>query len=434
MKSFFLTRAFVIKYNLLKNTCIKKISFTHFSIATVALVMSFSACKKQAVEDAAEISSPNSSVATSSVPSTSNIRSDGTILVNGEPFFPFGAYSIPFAESEANKTQALNDIIAAGFNISTVEDDGNNQTTRPMINRLLNHAAANNFKLLIGATNAPNGQWLPVKYKDYPATFGYIVADDADNENYTTAELAQYNGNIIANDANHVSFLTLTGFTAANRSQANSFTPISDISGYQCYPIGFHRYSDWTTGTALTETYLRTLSYVQSAAIVNRPMIMHLQTFNWGTQSDIPRYPTVIELRNMLYSGLAAGVKGILSYDYSFDLKNNQPALWNEFKALRADVQTLQGGLMNGQLTRQTTGDQEMVISYWTDATACYIVFVNTSYSNTKNVSFTFPSGYGNSVEKLFGTRMSGWLNLNNNVLNGQIQPQAVQVWKVGKI
>lgn len=51
-----------------------------------------------------------------------SLRSDGTILVNGQPFFPFGAYFIPFAQSEASKAQALNDMIAAGFNIANVAD------------------------------------------------------------------------------------------------------------------------------------------------------------------------------------------------------------------------------------------------------------------------------------------------------------------------
>ena len=56
--------------------------------------------------------------------STSSIRSDGTIVVNDQPFFPFSAYSIHFGEDEASKTQALNDMIAAGFNIATAEYEG----------------------------------------------------------------------------------------------------------------------------------------------------------------------------------------------------------------------------------------------------------------------------------------------------------------------
>lgn len=83
------------------------------------------------------------------------MRSNGTRIV------PFGSYSITCAETEEQKIQALNDMIAAGFNIATIEDDGNNTTTKPMINRLVTLAGNNNFKLLIGSTNASNGLYLP---------------------------------------------------------------------------------------------------------------------------------------------------------------------------------------------------------------------------------------------------------------------------------
>lgn len=362
--------------------------------------------------------------------STSSIRSDGTILVNGQPFFPFGAYSIPFAQSEASKTQALNDMIAAGFNIATVEDDGT-PATQAIVNNLLTIADNNNFKMLIGATHSPNIIYPPQKYKTHPSTFGYTLADDGDNGAYTPAQLTQRNADVKSYDNTHLTFLTLTGFTAANRNQANAFTAIADASGYQIYPIGFHRNSDFTVGTELTQTYLRTLGYVQSAALVNRPMIMHLQTFNWGsTKSNNPRYPTVSELRNMLYSGLAAGIKGVISYDFSFDLKNNQPDLWNEFKALRGDVQTLEAALMNGTLTRYNTGDQELVASYWTDATGCYVTVVNTSYTSSKTISLTTPPGYGGPITSLF-SRMPATLSLSGNTLSGSLLPQAVQVYRL---
>ncbi|MBD2766766.1 T9SS type A sorting domain-containing protein [Hymenobacter sp. BT664] len=366
--------------------------------------------------------------------STSSIRSDGTILVNGQPFFPFGAYSIPYTEPRASQIQALSDMIAAGFNISTVADDGT-PGAREAINNLLRIADSDHFKILISVTNGsvsndPTILYAPQKYKTYPATFGYILTDDSDNGTYPLDYLAQLQAGVKSYDDSHLTFLTLTGWNTSCRNQANAYTAIADASGYQCYPIGFHRYSDWTAGTALTQTYLRTLGYVQSAALVNRPMIMHLQTFNWGDLSNTPRYPTVSELRNMLYSGLAAGIKGVISYDFSFDLKDNQPALWNEFKALRTDVATLEGALMNGALTRVNTGDQQLIASYWTDNTACYVVVVNTSYSNAKTVSLAIPSGYGGPITSLF-SRMPATLSLSGNTLSGTLLPQAVQVYQL---
>ena len=358
-----------------------------------------------------------------------HLRADGTILVNNVPFFPFGAYSIPRTETEADKTQCFNDMIAAGFNIATLEDDGTT-ASRTTINNLLTLAGNGNLKVLIGASHSPSIIYPPQKYDTYPATLGYIISDDGDNGIYTVPELTQRNADVKSFDNTRITFLTLTGWSATERSQADSYTNISDVSGYQCYPLGSATGSDWNSADALTDTYSRTLAYVKSAALNNKPMLMHLQTFNWGIQSSSPRYPTVSELRNMLYTGLAAGIKGVLSYDFSFDLKNNQPALWSEFKTLRTDVSALENALLNGTLTRVDTGDSRVVSSYWTYNNMCYIVVVNTSYTASKTVSIPLPSPYTGSKTALF-SRMPNTLSVTGTALAGNLSPQDVQVFRI---
>ena len=363
--------------------------------------------------------------------STSSIRSDGAILVNNVPFFPFGAYSIPRTETEANKIQCLNDMINAGFNVATLEDDGT-VAMRTSINNLLSIADNSNLKVLIGASHSPYIIYPPQKYQTHPSVLGYILADDADNGLYTPAQLSQRNIDVKSFDNTHITFLTLTGWTQSLRNQANSYTGVADAAGYQCYPMGFANNSDWTASTALTQTYLRTLAYVQSSALVNRPMVMHLQTFNWGSQSSNPRYPTTAELRNMLFTGLAAGVKGVVSYDFSSDLKNNQVPLWTEFKALRTDVTTLEAALMNGALTRVNTGDQELVASYWVYNNICYMAVVNTSYTSLKTVSIPLPATYTGTKTSLF-SRMPNTLSVTGGNFTGTIGAQEVQVFSIAQ-
>ncbi|HEX8549413.1 MAG TPA: T9SS type A sorting domain-containing protein [Cytophagaceae bacterium] len=367
--------------------------------------------------------------------STSSLRSDGTILVDGNPFFPFGAYSIPWSESDASKIQALNDMIAAGFNISTIEDI-NSLAAQAEINNLLDIAQKSNFKMLIGVTNTsvredPIIFNPPKKYKNHPATFGYMLTDDGDNGTRSLEYLAKLHNGVKGLDNKHLTFLTLTGFTAAGRAEANSFTSIADVSAYQCYPIGAHRESDWEESKVLAQTYLRTLGYVQSAALVNRPLVMTLQTFSWGEQSDNPRYPTVSELRNMLYTGVAAGIKGVINYDFSFDLKDNQPALWSEFKSLSKDVKSIQTLLLDGKLTRKSTSDAELVSSYWESGDTCLVVLANTTYSKSKTVSLTLPSKYAKHMVTAVSTRMPSSVTYSNGIISGALESQQVEVYKL---
>ncbi|HEX8549485.1 MAG TPA: T9SS type A sorting domain-containing protein [Cytophagaceae bacterium] len=365
--------------------------------------------------------------------SSSSIRTDGTLLVDGKPFFPFGFYGVGFRDTYANKIASIDAVSESRFNTIVFED-----ISTYNFGGLLDRAAElGNVKVLVGlgstetqsetdiyVTNSVNS------HKNKSALLGWSVADDADDGRFSISDLTHRNNLIKSNDNKHVTFATLTGWDASRRNKANSFTTITDVSGYQCYPIGAHRNSDWTSTTALSQTYLRTLAYVQSAALVNRPMIMTLQTFSWGEQSDNPRYPTVGELRNMLYTSIAAGVKGVISYDFSFDLKNNQPALWSELKSLTGDVKSIQTMLLDGKLTRTSSADAELVSSYWESADTCLVVLANTTYNKNKTVSLSLPSKYAKYVMTPMFNRMSSSLTYFNGVLSGSLKNQEVEVYK----
>jgi hypothetical protein len=361
--------------------------------------------------------------------STSSLRSDGTILVNGQPFFPFGAHSVHWSNSAADRMAGLKAMINAGFNVSTQEYTQSGSGAN--FGDLVDTACHYGIYLSIGVPSPPNLPNAINAYKNRNCVLWWALADDGDDGSPTITELTTYNSNAKSADNTRLTYLTLTGFDTDRRNNVSSYTPIADVAALQIYPIGTHVNYDVTTTNALTQTYLRTLAYVQSATALNKPMIMNLQTFNWGSQSNIPRYPTVAELRNMMYSGLAAGVKGIISYDFSFDLMNNQTALWNEFKTLRTDVTTLQQALMNGALTRVNTGDQELVSSYWIYNNKCYVVVVNTSYSNAKNVAIQLPPGYRANIPISLFPRIAGVLNSNSGILNGTVAPEGVQVYSI---
>jgi Domain of unknown function (DUF4832)/Domain of unknown function (DUF4874)/Secretion system C-terminal sorting domain len=357
------------------------------------------------------------------------LRNDGTILKNNVPFFPMGFYvnrSANISEYEAD----VNSIANAGafnfINLPYIEGNITNWTS------FLNLCNTKNIYVST-QLNYVGNIYTPIDlYKNHPATYGWSIADDADvvgNGAFTPAQLIDRNNECKTRDPNHLTELSLTGYYPSRRAQANIYTPITDAPAYQIYPITPPSDYDVTPSNALIQTYLRTLLYVQSAALTNRPLIMNSQTFSWGAQSPNPRYPTAAEMRNMTYAGLAAGIKGIVSYAYSDDLAN-QTNLWNEIKLLRTDITVLEQALLNGLLTRVNTIDEELVCSYWKYNNEYYIAVINTSYANSKTINITIPNTNNFQAQPLF-TRMPNTLSFSGNVLAGNIAATDVQVYKL---
>lgn len=354
------------------------------------------------------------------------LRTDGTILKAGKPFFPMGFYvdrgSIAFY-----KTQITDIALSGSFNVVDLPYVGGDKTGWTSFLDL-----CWDKKIYVESQlyyDAPVFEPVDL-YKSHNATFAWSIADDADNGYFSLAQLKDRNAQCKAKDPNHLSFLTLTGYYLGRRNLADNYTNIADASGYQCYPINPPSDYDVTSSNALTETYLRTLLYVQSAAKYNKPMVLNAQNFSWGGQSANPRYPTVAEVRNMTYSGLASGIKGIISYVYNNGL-TNQTALYNEIKQLGKDVQAMQTMLLDGKLTRKTAADAELVSSYWELADTCLVVLANTTYSKSKTVNLVLPAKYANYALTSVSKRMPSMLTYNNGILSGSINNQEVEVYKL---
>ena len=355
---------------------------------------------------------------------TFSISTTGTILKNGQPWFPMGFYID--RSTVASYTSQVNAIAAAGaFNVINLPYGSGDW------NVFLNLCSSKGIYVVSQLDYSGDFTAAVNTYKGHAAMYAWSVADDADNGYFTTTQLRDRNTQVKNADANHPTETSLTGYYLGRRQAADNYTSIADVACYQCYPITPPANYDVTAANALTETYLRTLTYVKSSEKVHRPMIMNTQYFSWGGQSPNPRYPTAAEVRNMTYSGLAAGIKGIIAYTYSANL-TSQIEEWAEIKALRADVTRLEGALLGGTLTRLTTGDQEVVVSLWDYRDTAFIVAINTSYSATKTLNQTIPGTHSGPAQAVFARFPTG-LIFTNNRLAGQIQPQGVHMYKLMK-
>jgi hypothetical protein len=312
------------------------------------------------------------------------------ILVNGQPFFPFGFYGLTWSTPLADRIAALDTIAANGFNTLVAED-----ISTPSFGSLLDRAQEKNLKVIVGGSSLPDDQYITATvntYKLKPAVLGWSLFDDADS--FAASQLQQRNQVVKALDTQHFTYAPLTGYTAQRRQEKGPYLNATDVSSIQLYPITpLPDYYFEYGGNPLEESFRTAEQYVQAAAALGKPFITNPQTFKWWVPEA--RYPTVAELRNMIYGQLMAGAKGIISYDFSTDLLTNQTALWNEYVALKSDVLgPLNGALLNGTRRQRPTENPNLQVTTWAYNNDLYVAALNTSLTETANVQIPLPSTY----------------------------------------
>lgn len=357
-----------------------------------------------------------------------SIDANRNVIVNGAKFFPVGFYGLNWREPFAERITALKRIAEAGFNTMFAED-----VSTPQFGELLDEAERLNVKILVGSSSLQDNQYIGAtvdKYKLKPAVLGWSLFDDADDGKITAGQLKARSDFVKSKDANHFTFSTLTGYYTSRRAAKNNWLQAADASGLQMYPITtLPDYSFDYGGNPLTESYRVSLDYALAAEQLGKAFIVNAQTFNWRTPTS--RYPTPQEFRNMFYGQIMAGAKGIISYEYTSDLYDNQRPLWDEFAALKNDVLgPLKEPILNGTLTRKSTADPELYYAYWEHAEALYLVILNTSINAEKQVSISVPPSYKGALEPL-AARLPSTMRLSNNIVSGTIGATDVQVYKI---
>ena len=225
--------------------------------------------------------------------------------------------------------------------------------------------------------------------------------------------------------------MSLTGYYPKCRQDRGLYTNITNVC-LQMYPDTPLSDYDVTAQNSLTGTYERTLQYVQAAEQDGKSMIMTPQTFKWEEEPGYHRYPTALELRNICYLGIYAGVKGLIAYDFSFDLFNNQKPLWNEYVAIKNDIliNDLQKYFMQAPMMPYNTNTTGLYASYWKSDTDLLLIVVNTNTTSSKSVSIVLPAAYS-SATSLF-SRMPNTLSLQNkNKMAGNIAAKEVLIYKL---
>lgn len=310
------------------------------------------------------------------VPTVVTRRADGVILVNGQPFFPIGFYHVSWARSGTpeRRQQDLARLARAGFNI--------------MITEPINDVDAANFQFLLKQAQEAGVYIVPYhmtpenrqKISAHPAILGFKIADDA--HELTPSQV------IVRRDESKRAVpqkLTYISLSVARDRLETPFFGTADVVGSQSYPIG---------NDDIGVTYQVMRNAVLSARQKGTVPIANLQSFLWGR-----RKPSPLELRNMTYQALMAGMKGVVYYAYrarEVDL-NREPVMWSTLQNVAREINFLSPYLLNGEIIPIQDGTRTQPLAVYLRGESpegqmkAFILTLNNSRTADQRVNLQLP-------------------------------------------
>ena len=349
------------------------------------------------------------------VPST--LRADGTILVDGKPFFPFGFYS-RWNYSHAERLYEIKKLGDAGFNAYWGEA---NNCTLDEYDRLLDSADRHKIKIFtkhFTLNGSETDMSLVNRFKQKPAVLGWGIADDA-QVHYTAAQVATMHTNVKAADPGHITYISCTGAILQDLTSLDQFSAASDVTAIQWYPV---------TNTDLRWTYDAIRKLAESARKSGHASIANLQTY-----VAVSRYPTADEIDIMTYMAVIAGVKGILHYtfeDGASSIDRTQPDLWARCVQDNREIQSLATVLLDGTRTVPVADNgKSLYAGCWKYQNEVCVVAVNAS-TGSQTMTITVPAISNGRLENPF-TYRPGTMVLTGTTLSGTIGAYSVHLYRI---
>jgi hypothetical protein len=357
---------------------------------------------------------------------TTTLRSDGVMLLNGQPFFPVGYYAESF-NTLTSVNYAANSMAAAGFNIIFNEHDI--QLTSAEFGSFLDNCASKGIYNIISfyetstAVDARMNAFIPA-FKNKPSVAVWCIADDASTLG-TEADIIRKHNLAKSLDPNHLTYQATNGGVVKDAPVA-----VVDMTGTEHYCI-FNPNDNRIDGYG-TWDYLTTC--VSKCAANNKLPFEIGQAFIFGyTYPNTQGYtfPTAAQCDAQSYMSIVAGMKGLMYFTfqdyYGSTINVSQPEYWNASARVANEIQgTLKNVLLNG--TRTTVADAANHVYYarWLYNGDTYVIAVNADFvSHAVSIPVT-----GTTLTKVFSYR-NGTMSLSNNNLSGTLGSLDVQIYKV---
>jgi hypothetical protein len=344
------------------------------------------------------------------------IRNDGTTMVDGKPFFPFGFYHVSWVSTADDRIKHLREIAAGGFN--TIHASFKRYENYDEYESFLNEAERLGMYVLTEFELTPTVYPINVvhKFQNKPAILGWSIADDVDSykDGFTPNHIADLHCKFKKADPDHITYIS-----GSKDNRITKFINTAEAIGVQAYPVGENRPLNWVK---------HMISIVRNAAPPNRLIIGNVQAFRWDIQGA--RAPTFAEVRNMTYQALLAGAKGIIYYTYFDDSWRlwEHPDLWNNLKNLVPELNGISPILLDGEL-REIEQGENVSAGIWVIKDQGLAAIVNTSYDKTAKVTIALPTGF-TKAQPMFSDRRNG-MTVKDGKLSGSIKPLEVNIYSL---
>ena len=368
-------------------------------------------------------------------------KPEKAIQYKGRPFFPIGFYFYP--DDMNNKDdKELDLLIEAGFNVIHIDiKDSSNYIP------YFNQCYAKGMKIIaqfghdFGKFSMGDVGFL-AQYKNHQALLGWSIADDANNGKYNLDTIAYRQKEVKRQKPSLPTFLSVYKNHEKGISKSpEELLPFPDVLAYEMYTI-----DNWgqAMGAFSKEQELiqaeKELDIFQKANLekYNKILVAIPQTFSWASYSSnkTAKLPSRIELRNITYTGIMNGAKGVLNYCFGqkaildkniteFKLPSSD-SLWQEAKLIAFEMNSLQNVLLKDQRTKiEIKQNQWLKITRWDMNNKTYLIISNLNkYENQELDQSIVLKG---KISNLFPNR-NMTLQYKNRKLKGNIAPGEVQI------
>lgn len=251
------------------------------------------------------------------------LAENGTLLVDGKPFYPVYMYHVPIADYSQ----------MAAIGINAVQ--GNTVRTLAQMKEQLDAAEAHNLKMLVTLykdslvrQNLPFTEQVVSHFKDHPAVLAWYVYDEPNEHGLEFQELVEAYKLIRSIDDQHPVFIM-----ESKSAYSAETSKVCDVLGIDVYPLPIRSIA--RVGERLVEA--------RQATDEQLPVWQALQAFRLPNSKRWFYLPTITEIRNMAYQTLLNGASGIAYYSF-FDpgWRLDESELWpgmqqfaNEYALLR---------------------------------------------------------------------------------------------------
>ena len=344
------------------------------------------------------------------------ITPNGTMRINGEPFFPFGFYHVSWGSTVQERGKHLQEIADAGFNV--IHASLKRKESLDSYGKFLDRADKLGIKVITEFGLEPIIDPLVAinRFKNKPAVLGWNIGDDVGvptANSMKPRELSDFHCQVKNIDPQHITYVSSPLYKLLN------FADFTDAVGFQAYPV--------EAKPQKISLAHKLIAHIVSSVPPSRMVIANSQAFRrYEAKSPMP---TPQQVRNMTYQALVAGAKGIVYYTYydagKWYLAENTD-LWQEVQSLVPEIEKISPMLLTGKRQKVRTRNKNILSSIWKSKDQSLIIVINTSSDRPQEVSLNLSA---NSIQT--NSPSNNDLKLEKNKLSGTLSPLEVGVYRL---